>query len=317
MLEDRDYMRQPAYDDGPAFSHLFRWPRWSWTLALVLVLVNVAVFLVECAVSSHPLGLKPNNDFINQYFALSRDGMSHGYVWQLLTYQFMHASFFHILFNCWAIYVFGRVIEEMLGVRHFLIIMLSSGVVGGLVQVGTAFLWPQFDGPVVGASAGAFGLVAAFATLFPERELMILVFFVIPLRMRAKNLLIFSAGLALAGIVFPKFFNLILGGNVANAAHLGGMATGLMYVLVIIQGRLIRPPESDSPAPPRADAPAATPSFWHSKPGKSPSVELSAEELLKTQVDPILDKISAHGLQSLSAREREILEKASGKMAKR
>jgi membrane associated rhomboid family serine protease len=316
MLEDRDYMRQPAYDDGSAFSHLFRWPRWSWTLALVLV--NVVVFLFECAVSSHPLGLKPDNQFIYQYFALSLSGMSHGYVWQLLTYQFMHASFFHILFNCWAIYVFGRVIEEMLGVRHFLIIILSSGVVGGLVQVGTAFLWPQFGGSVVGASAGAFGLVAAFSTLFPERELMILLFFVIPVRMRAKNLLIFSAVLALAGIVFPEFFNLILGGNVANAAHLGGMTSGLLYVLVIIQGRWLRPPESEHPAPPRADAPAAAPSsFWRSKPAQSSGVELSAEELLKTQVDPILDKISAHGLQSLSAREREILEKASAKMAKR
>jgi membrane associated rhomboid family serine protease len=317
MLEDRDYMRQPAYDDGPEFSRLFRWPGWS--LTLVLVLVNVAVFLIECACSRQPLSFQPTNASLINNFALSLDGIEHGAVWQLLTYQFMHASFWHILFNCWAIYIFGRILESVLGARHFLFIMISSGVVGGLFQVFAAYLWPQFDGPVVGASAGAFGLVAAFATLFPERELTILLFFVIPVRMRAKTLLIFSAVLALGGILFPDVFNTILGGNVANAAHLGGMCTGVFYVRKIIQGRWFGGHGFGRPAPPPRDpvAPtAAPPAFWRSKPVKT-SVELSPEELLKTQVDPILDKISAHGLQSLSAREREILEKASARMAKR
>ena len=175
---------------------------------------------------------------------------------------------------------------------------------------------------VVGASAGAFGLVAAFAALFPERELTMLLFFVIPVTMRAKTLLIGSAALALAGIAWPSFFGWILGGNVANAAHLGGMLFGLVYVRHVILGRRFGGgfpgPGRASPTPPRSpDAPAAKPpAFWRSKPGKV-EVELSADELLKTQVDPILDKISAHGLHSLTAREREVLEKASGKMAKR
>jgi len=317
-------MRQPAYNDGPMFGRLFRRPEWSWTLGLVLL--NIAVFLVECAFARHPSDLRPGESdvvFFNTYLALSLNGLLHGYVWQLLTYQFMHATFWHILFNCWAIYVFGRVVEEMLGARNFIFITLSSGVVGGVFQVLSSLLWPQLfgggDSVTIGASAGAFGLVAAFATLFPERVLTMLLFLIIPIRMRAKTLLIFSAVLALGGILFPEFFNFISGGNIANAAHLGGMLTGLVYVLVFIQGRGLggfgfgRPAPPPAPVAPERTVPARV---WRSRPGK-PAVDLSAEDLLKTQVDPILDKISAHGLNSLSPREREILEKASGKMAKR
>lgn len=318
MLEDRDYMRQPAYDDGPGFGRLLNGHKWSWTV--VLLAINVLVFVVECALSSRPWSLSPDNAFFTNYLALSLDGLKHGYVWQLVTYQFMHAGLLHIFFNGWAIYVFGRILEDVLGGRNFLLITLSSGVVGGLFQVAVAAVWPEFDGPVVGASAGAFGLVAAFATLFPERVLTMLIYFVIPLRMRAKTLLVVSAAIAVGGLLFAGLFDRLMGGHVANAAHLGGMAMGVLYVRKIILGRWLRSQNlayrhqpGFTPAPVMEPAP---PKFWRAKPVVPPA-ELSADDLLKTQVDPILDKISAQGLQSLTAREREILELASGKLAKR
>jgi membrane associated rhomboid family serine protease len=314
MLDDRDYMRHPADSDGPSFARLANWH--SWSLTVLVLVVNVVVFLFECAISPQPLGLHPDpfSDYYH-YLALSRAGLAHGYIWQLLTYQFMHASVLHIVFNCWALYVFGRFLETVLGPIKFLLILLSSGVVGGLVQVLTAVLWPQyFDSPVVGASAGVFGLVAAFATLYPERELTMLVFFVIPVTLRARTLLIFSAVLAVSGIVFPD----LLGAHVANAAHLGGMLMGVLFVLGFIKGRWFQRQVVENPwQPGSGDAPAAkSSSIWRPKPART-DADLSADELLKTQVDPILDKISAHGLHSLTAREREILEKASGKLAKR
>jgi len=325
MLEDRDYMRQPAYDDGPSFSRLLKMSNWTWTI--VILAVNVAVFLLECAVSPQPLAFHP--DYLSNYYpyvALSLDGIKHGYVWQFLTYQFMHASFLHIFFNCWAIFVFGRILEPLLGARNFLIVYFSSGVLGGICQVLASLFLPQLFGDgsasVVGASAGAFGLVAAFAALFPDRELTMLLFFVIPVTMRAKTLLIASVALALGGMALPGIFDRVLGGNVANAAHLGGMIFGLVYVREVILSRRFRsgssgPGKTSSNPPQNPDGPVAkSPSFWRSKP-RTAEEELSADELLKTQVDPILDKISAHGLHSLTAREREILEKASGKMAKR
>jgi membrane associated rhomboid family serine protease len=334
MLEDRDYMRQPAYDDGPGWGRLLKTHNWSWTV--VLLAVNILVYVVECALSPKPvlpqvynlnilfsyLGqwLTPNVPFFNDNLALSLDGLKHGCVWQLLTYQFMHAGLLHIFFNLWVIYVFGRILEDVLGGRNFLLITLASGVLGGLFQVGAAAVWSQFDGPVVGASAGAFGLVAAFATLFPERVLTMLIYFIIPLRMRAKTLLVVSAGIAVGGMLFPAVFDRLMGGHVANAAHLGGMVMGVVYVRKIILGRWFRSqglahrPEPAFRANPIEES--APPKFWRAK-AVSPAAELSADELLKTQVDPILDKISAHGLQSLTAREREILELASGKLAKR
>jgi membrane associated rhomboid family serine protease len=300
MLEDRDYMRQPELG-GPRWGSNFRL-RWSWTL--VLLLAYAVVFVAEILVSPTPQRLIPGNDFCSEYFALSKGGIKHGFVWQLVTYQFMHASLLHLLLNCWAIYVFGRELEELLGARRFLALVFSSGIVGGVFQVLTAMVWPTlFHGSVVGASACAFGLVAAFAMIFPERELTMLIFFVIPVRMRAKTLLIFSGVLAVMGVVFSES---IFGGNVANAAHLGGMAMGWFYVKKILKNpALIGAADESHLVPPRL-----------AKPKPVPVEEKSAGEFLESEVDPILDKISAHGIQSLTTRERSILETARRKMVK-
>src|ERR1017187_2339669 len=301
MLEDRDYMRQPEFG-GQRWGPNFRL-RWSWTLALLVA--YAVVFVVEILVSPAPQRLIPGNAFCNDYFALSKEGIEHGFVWQLVTYQFMHASLLHLLLNCWAIYVFGRELEQLLGGRRFLALMFSSGIIGGVFQVLTAMVWPAlFDGPVVGASACAFGLVAAFALIFPERELTMLIFFVIPVRLRAKTLLVVSAVVAVVGVVLSA---LHLGSNVANAAHLGGMAMGWFYVKKILKNpALIGAVEERQIIPPKLVR----------KKTVMPE-EKSAGEFLESEVDPILDKISAHGIHSLTARERAVLEAARKKMAQR
>jgi membrane associated rhomboid family serine protease len=166
--------------------------------------------------------------FVNDYFALSAAGLGHGFAWQLVTYQFMHGGWLHLALNSWVILMFGSQLERVLGTRRFLALMFASGIVGGIFQVLTAIVWPQyFGGQVVGASACAFGLVAAFAMMFPEEELTMLIFFLIPVRLRAKTLLTLSLVIAPMGVVFPlvKLFPL---GNVANAAHIGGMVMGFM-----------------------------------------------------------------------------------------
>jgi len=151
---------------------------------------------------------------------LSLEGIERGYFWQLITYQFMHAGWLHLFFNGWVIFAFGRQLESLLGGKKYLTLMLTSGAVGGVFQMVVAWVWPHyFGGAVVGASACAFGLVAAYALMFPERELQLLLFFIFPVTIRAKTLLIGSIVLALVGIAFPM-------DNVANAAHLGGMAMG-------------------------------------------------------------------------------------------
>ncbi len=287
MLEDRDYMRQPEY--GPRVS-----------LTVVLLVVNAVVFVVEC----FTLGSPPRFSLDNR-FALSVEGLEHGFVWQLLTYQFMHANLWHILINSWAIYLFGREVEETLGGKKFLALFLAAGVVGGMFQVLAAFVWPQyFGGPVVGASAGGFGLMAAYAVLFPDRELTLLF---PPVAFRARTLLILSAVLAVMGIVFPV-------DNVANAAHLGGMLAGVFFVRWFVQGRQFWP-RAAGPGESIRTTGGKT-AFWGRK-ADEPGEELSTDEFVKSEVDPILDKISRHGIQSLTARERKILEEARTRMAKR
>src|SRR5471032_928193 len=138
MLEDRDYMRQPAYHE----------PRISFTVALLIV--NAVVFLIQLVADNFPHGIQVEYE----YFALSLAGLSNGYVWQLLTYQFMHAGWMHLIFNSLAIFFFGRSVETVLGRNRFLAVYFSSGIIGGVVQMLFAFMFQSFDAPVVGASAG-------------------------------------------------------------------------------------------------------------------------------------------------------------------
>ncbi len=287
-------MRQPGFGS-------------PWSATVVLLVVNVLAFVLQNV-------LYRFSDFpVNRYLALSVFGLGRGFVWQLLTYQFLHGGLLHLLLNCWAIYVFGRAIEEAMGWRRFLALFFGSGVIGGLFQaLAGVLLNGAFAAPVVGASAGAFGLVAAFATLYPERPLMLLLFFIIPVNMRAKFLLLFSALLAVFGILFPA-------DNIAHAAHLGGMVTGIVFVSLATRWRWHWPRFQRRQRPSLrllVKTPRRTSAGW----GQGSAVadeDLPPEEFLSKEVDPILDKISAHGIQSLTERERRILETAREKMGRR
>jgi hypothetical protein len=146
-----------------------------------------------------------------------------------------------------------------------------------------------------------------------ERFTLLIYFF--PVSMRGKTLLWGSIAVVLIMMLSS------LGSGVANAAHLGGILTGFLYVRQIFQGRW-HLPQWKLPArrrsPPRefVATGAGKKPFWRPAADK-PDEDLSADEFLQLEVDPILDKISAHGIHSLTARERDILEKARTKMAKR
>jgi membrane associated rhomboid family serine protease len=300
MLEDRDYMRAPDYSGM------------RWSVTTMLLIAYAAVFVLEVLMSPAPGRLVPNNAFFNQYLALSLDGLAHGYLWQLVTYQFLHGGLMHLFGNCLAIFFFGRELEIILGWKKYLILLFSGGIVGGALQMLAALAWPaHFGGAVVGASAAAFSLVAAFASLYPDRELMLLLFYVIPIRMRAQTLLVILAVLALMGFMFSDS---ILGGNIAHVAHLGGMITGIFYVRQIMQGRWfqMKNPLRRSEPRPLVTAGAGRKSIWGAS--RERPVEEPTEQFMKNEVDPILDKITAHGIHSLTDRERKILEAARKKI---
>jgi membrane associated rhomboid family serine protease len=275
---------------------------------LWLLIVNAGVFVVQSVLDYYtPVRLA-------QYGALDPVGLFHGKVWQLLTFQFLHVNFMHLLLNSLGIYFFGRAIEEALGMASFLKLYLLSGVAGGVLQAVFGLWLPgHFGVRTVGASAGVFGLIAAVATLSPEQPLTMLVSLIIPVTLRAKYLLLICGLLALFGMLVPR-------DNMAHAAHLGGMLAAMAYVVWVVRpvAGLFRLGQREAEEPPRelVSAPSARKSRWR-KQGQIESDSLSPSDFISREVDPILDKISAQGIHSLTPRERRILEEARSKMGRK
>jgi hypothetical protein len=182
------------------------------------------------------------------------------------------------------------------------------GAAGGLLQAGLGFLPNQYFGHTTyGASAGICGIIAAFALIEPEAEIRL--WCVLPIK--AKHLLWFGGSLAL-------FFTLVPSDSgVAHAAHLGGYLAGIAYM----RWDAARPAVNWNPLQGRRRKrqlvqAAAQITRWRGAREQS-ATELPPEEFISREVDPILDKISAHGIHSLTPGERKILEAARAKMARK
>jgi membrane associated rhomboid family serine protease len=257
----------------------------------LIIAINVIVFLIQliCTAASFP--------YFDGYLALSADGLRRGFVWQPVTYMFLHAGIWHILINLAILWFFGREVEYFIGPKYFTRLYFMSGIVGG------AF-WFAFNfnsaAPVIGASAAVLGCVIAFATLFPDREVTLLLFFILPLNLKAKYL----ALIAIAFDIVPLLQR--ADASVAHIAHLGGAAFGYLYIKHLGYGAMPRwlrwLQDMTARLKPR---PRPTPR------------NLSPEEFMRQEIDPILDKIAREGMQSLTRRERKILESAKDLMQKR
>ncbi len=279
-LYDRDYMRE----EGPSHRRTTSAP-WSPTIALLVVLV--VVFLIQSFLHMR------NNTWMELNLALSLNGIKEGRFWQLLTFQFLHGGILHLLLNGFALYSFGRVLQTQLGNERFLLLFFLSGTCGGLLQIATTFLLRQPSWiPVVGASAGISGVVAAFIMCNPEARLII---FPIPVPVRAWTVLWVVLGVSIFGTVFPF-------GGIAHAGHLGGLLAGGAFMRW-----LWRAPRQQDPD-------------WLSPKSPDPKPGLRVESTRTTpdaEIDTILDKINDQGIQSLTDSERAALDRARSRMNKR
>jgi membrane associated rhomboid family serine protease len=136
--------------------------------------------------------------------------------WQIVTYAFLHANFNHLFFNMLGLWMFGTELEHVWGQRRFVTFYFASVLAAALTQIAVNVV--MGGGPTVGASGGLFGLLLAFAMLFPNRT--ILLFFVIP--MKAKWLALLYGVLELYQGVY------VMNSGVAHFAHLGGMLGGYL-----------------------------------------------------------------------------------------
>jgi membrane associated rhomboid family serine protease len=204
--------------------------------------------------------------------------------WSLVTYMFLHGGLTHLFFNMLGLYLFGSRVEARLGSRRFLTLYLVSGVTGAVASM---FFTP--NAAVIGASAGVFGVMMAFAMFWPRER--IYVWGVLPVE--ARVLVIVTTALALYAGFGGR------GGGIAHFAHLGGYVGAWAYLWWT---------ERHSSANHfRRRVQAATP--------RVKRAELSREHLNLEGMHPItreettriLDKIDAEGMRSLTPQELQFL----------
>ena len=202
--------------------------------------------------------------------------------WTLVTYMFLHGGFMHILFNMLTLYFFGPRVEERMGSRRFLILYFLSGLTGAAAS----FLF-AFNSAVIGASGAVFGVMLAYARFWPDAQ--ILLYFMIPV----------PVWLALAGFVALSLWSGLNGSRsgVADFCHLGGFVGAALYLVYLNRAAGTRRfrPKTVSPVP------KETLNNWKRvDPNR-------VHEVNRDEVNRILDKISAKGLNSLTPQERLFL----------
>jgi membrane associated rhomboid family serine protease len=257
---------------------------------------------------------------------------------QLITYQFMHGDFWHLFFNMFMLWMFGRTLEGVWGSRRFLTIYTLSGIGAAFLHLGILHLMGGDPHPTVGASGSLFGILIGFAMTFPEERLIVFPIF-IPIK--AKYVVLGAMAMEmLSGITRSQ-------DGIAHFAHIGGAITAFLIIKYLSDAGAIRwidriwplkSIEIHSAGNPynnqqshhhagherkqakvynynwfagtkREDEPAAP-----SQPKPHKSYVVNGEEINQQIIDDILDKINLSGYQSLTDRERNILTELSKKL---
>jgi len=305
MIYDRPYM-STGYDQR------------SKNVLIWLIGTNVAIFALQ-----HIFRGLLGTNFIIDAFVLSIDSIWEGKIWTLLSYSFLHSERvpLHIIGNMLGVFFLGRVLLPELGTKRFMQLYFGSVLIGGLLWlVSTSLVFWGASGPeifgvpkVLGASGAVFGLLTMFACLYPDREIQVLLMFIIPVRIKPKTLALIALGLSLFAYLF---YELLGNSATAHSAHLGGMLGGWLFFKYIH-----RPGYSGS----NDGISIKMPNWLKSKKAsKSPvkgynyKVNISPKHPdLKAEVDRILDKINSKGFGSLSPQEKQILDEAGDLLKRR
>lgn len=201
-----------------------------------LLFINIIIFMVQQVLNqSAYTGL--GGDVLSESFGLHFYLADDFRLWQIVTYMFLHGSWSHVLLNMFSLWMFGRVIEQTMGQKRFLIYYFVCGIVAGLCQElwqtaeffylgGAADLSNPMIGlylngwQTIGASGAIYGILLAFGMTFPNERIMLLF---PPIPMKAKYFVVAFGAIEL----FSAFYS---NGNVAHIAHLGGMLGGYLLI---------------------------------------------------------------------------------------
>ncbi len=299
-----------------------------------LLIVNASIFVLqELILPSFTIGGDLSADvWFQRMFALYPFETGDFLPWQFFSFQFLHVGFRHLFFNMLFVWMLGIAIEQQWGTRRFLVYYLLCGVAGGFGQILLSSMTGD-PAPLVGASAGVFGIIVAFGLMHPNAPMILFPFF---FPIKAKILMWVFIGME----VFLGF-SFASDDNVSHFGHLGGalmgfflLRYGMKYGVFQFCDKMIfavrdmirgggRPPgESASNVFDINEArreKKAAPSWFRSRP---PEQEAEADDrderrrkrISQEQIDAILDKMNEGGFESLSPREKEILKEYSRKL---
>ncbi|MFC7339010.1 rhomboid family intramembrane serine protease [Haloferula chungangensis] len=266
-----------------------------------LLILNVGIFLIDLFLPRDGRGDGPISSF-GEFSVAS--AISGGRIWEFLTFQFIHASVLHVMLNSLGLYFFGPLVERWWGSKKFIGFYLICGAAGALffTLLLTLKFLPKASAytPLVGASAGLYGILFAVYVIAPAIRVRLL-FPPIELSMKqmAIALFVISAGTIIGGLLFPN--SGIFSNEGGEAGHLGGAIMGFVLMkfpwllsLGKREKKIIHPKE-----------------FRRNQAKIRPRTELDLEK--DTEVDRILDKINEQGVDSLTKAERETLSKISTK----
>jgi len=219
--------------------------------------------------------------------------------WRLLTYQFLHApGLGHIFFNMLALYFFGPRLEGRMGTRGFLTLYLGAGVFGAVLS---ALFAP--GAVMVGASAAVYGVVAAFAMVWPFERVYLWFVLPVPIWALAIFMVVFSLQSSVVGVE----------DGIAHFAHLGGLLFGGAYLKFweFRSGAALRSfqkkMQMTSGDAPKVFGDRGAVSRWE-------SIDVSdLHELNRAEVEALLDRVKREGAGALSSTERQFLDRMSGR----
>jgi membrane associated rhomboid family serine protease len=274
-----------------------------------LLIINAVLWILQSMLirSSFHVGDESAARWLQEMLYLNPLGQ-HFRPWQLLTYMFLHGDFYHVLFNMLPLWMFGMEVENTWGSRKFLWFYIACGIAGGLTNLLIAPLFTAV-GPTIGASGSIYGVLVAFAMLFPNRY--IYLWFLLPVK----------AKYFVTVFVMVELYYGVTGtpDGVAHMAHLGGALLGGVWVLLdargLIDRLLARGGASVRRAAPGVSRPRTAPvqdATIIDMPPPRPETRPDNEHARYQKViDEILDKISVSGYTSLTEQEKRILLDAS------
>lgn len=229
-------------------------------------------------------------------FGFSLESVMSGLVWTFFSYSFLHEGPLHLLFNILGIHFISRNIEYSLTRDSYIMLFLFSVLFGSIT-------WLAFNldgGFLIGTSAFVMASLTRFCLMRPDNPITFLLFFVLPLSLKPRYLLLGVVGLELYGFIFSELQNT---SNIAHSAHLGGMIAG--FILSTSFGKsIVLPKFSFKPSKTKSSNQKSAVSVTDY------SIDSEVTDDLEIQVDKILDKINEKGFGSLTDREKSLLEKA-------